>query len=74
VVPSTDTQRIQEAQLIIIHLLCELVEDLLYKERPSSLTRYREEVRPPADTAPVEIARAAGRRRVRAVAVHPGIA
>lgn len=30
VVPSDDTQRIQEIQIVVIHLLCELVEELLY--------------------------------------------
>jgi hypothetical protein len=30
VVPSDDTQRIQEVQILILHLLCELVEDRLF--------------------------------------------
>lgn len=31
VVPSTDTPRIQEAHILIIHILCQLVEEGLYK-------------------------------------------
>ncbi|HEX2267437.1 MAG TPA: glycosyltransferase [Actinomycetota bacterium] len=30
VVPSNDTQRVQEVQILIIHLLCELVEEMLF--------------------------------------------
>jgi len=32
VIPSTDTQRIQEVHILVIHLICELVEDLLFNE------------------------------------------
>ncbi len=32
VVPSDDTQRIQETQTLILHVLCELVEDRLYTD------------------------------------------
>src|SRR5438874_6236315 len=30
IVPATDTQRIQEVQILVIHLLCELVEERLF--------------------------------------------
>ncbi|MEA2535673.1 MAG: hypothetical protein QOJ93_3484, partial [Actinomycetota bacterium] len=30
---STDTQRIQEVHILAIHLICELVEDLLFSEQ-----------------------------------------
>jgi D-inositol-3-phosphate glycosyltransferase len=33
VVPSADTQRIQEVHVLVIHLVCELVEELLFAER-----------------------------------------
>ena len=33
VVPSDDTQRVQEVQILIIHLLCELVEEMLFAAR-----------------------------------------
>jgi D-inositol-3-phosphate glycosyltransferase len=33
VIPSTDTQRIQEVHILVIHLICELVEDLLFSEQ-----------------------------------------
>jgi phosphoheptose isomerase len=33
VVPSTDTQRIQEVHILAIHLICEIVEDLLFNEQ-----------------------------------------
>jgi phosphoheptose isomerase len=33
VIPSTDTQRIQEVHILAIHLICELVEDLLFSEQ-----------------------------------------
>jgi hypothetical protein len=29
-VPSEDTQRIQETQIVVLHVLCELVEDRLF--------------------------------------------
>ena len=33
VVPSTDTQRIQEVHILVIHLLCELIEERLVSAR-----------------------------------------
>ena len=33
VVPAEDTQRIQEVQILILHLLCELVEEQMFSER-----------------------------------------
>lgn len=33
VVPSADTQRIQEVHLLLIHVLCELAEEMLFAER-----------------------------------------
>jgi D-inositol-3-phosphate glycosyltransferase len=40
VVPATETQRIQEVQLLVIHLLCELVEaQLLTPQEPESTER-----------------------------------
>ncbi|MDE0204824.1 MAG: D-sedoheptulose 7-phosphate isomerase [Candidatus Tectomicrobia bacterium] len=36
VVPSCSTQRIQEGHITVIHVLCELVEDALFGNRPSS--------------------------------------
>ena len=33
VVPSNDTQRVQEVHILIIHMLCELVEELLFAGR-----------------------------------------
>jgi D-inositol-3-phosphate glycosyltransferase len=36
VVPSADTQRIQEVQILLIHLLCELAEEILFA-RPAHL-------------------------------------
>ena len=35
VVPSTDPQRVQEVQILILHLLCELVEEQLEAGRPT---------------------------------------
>jgi D-inositol-3-phosphate glycosyltransferase len=35
VIPTSETQRIQEVQLLVIHLLCELVEEQLLAIRPS---------------------------------------
>ena len=32
-VPADDTQRIQEVQLLVIHLLCELVEERLFSQQ-----------------------------------------
>jgi hypothetical protein len=43
IVPSFDTQRIQEVQILLIHLLCELVETHLTKEQAthtSGTTRH----------------------------------
>jgi phosphoheptose isomerase len=34
VVPAKDTQRVQEVQILVIHLLCELVEERLFGARP----------------------------------------
>ena len=39
VVKATSTQRIQETHITIGHILCELVEDALYKNRPTSVDR-----------------------------------
>ena len=39
IVPSSDTQHIQEVHIVLIHLLCELVEARLLAERRPSLTR-----------------------------------
>jgi hypothetical protein len=36
VIPSTDTQRIQEVHILAIHLICEVVEDLLFSEQRRS--------------------------------------
>ena len=33
VIPSTDTQRIQEVHILVIHLICQHVEDLLFNEQ-----------------------------------------
>jgi DNA-binding MurR/RpiR family transcriptional regulator len=33
VIPSSDTQRIQEVHILVIHLICEIVEDLLFNEQ-----------------------------------------
>ena len=33
VVPVSDTQRVQEVQMVILHLLCELVEERLFPDR-----------------------------------------
>jgi len=41
VVPSADTQRIQEVQTLAIHLICELVEDRLF-----GAASFREQPRP----------------------------
>lgn len=35
-VPSTATERIQEAHITLIHLLCELLERMLFVERPAA--------------------------------------
>jgi len=43
-VPASDTQRIQEVQIFVLHLLCELVEKLC-EERRSTLSRGAGEVR-----------------------------
>ncbi len=32
-VPSNDTQRVQEVHILIIHLLCELLEEMLFAGR-----------------------------------------
>ena len=50
VVPSWDTQRIQETHLVLLHLLCELVEERLFRERTdvgrSDMTGLPEEYAP----------------------------
>lgn len=38
VVPSSDTQRVQEVQMLILHLLCELVEEEVMHERRQQST------------------------------------
>jgi D-sedoheptulose 7-phosphate isomerase len=35
-VPSDETERIQEAHITIIHLLCEIVERTLFPDSPSA--------------------------------------
>ena len=35
IVPSSDTQRIQEVQALVVHLICELVEERLMRDGPS---------------------------------------
>jgi D-inositol-3-phosphate glycosyltransferase len=42
VVPASDTQRIQEVQLLLIHLLCELVEARVAGEQPQGVAALRE--------------------------------
>src|SRR5581483_6497083 len=46
IVPSTDAQRIQEVHTLLIHTMCELIEEDLFKERRAQVV-YRDEVRPP---------------------------
>ncbi|HEX2089448.1 MAG TPA: glycosyltransferase [Actinomycetota bacterium] len=59
VVPSNDTQRVQEVQILIIHLLCELVEEMLFAGR--NLTAVPERG-PPASL--LEVGRERPARRV----------
>jgi phosphoheptose isomerase len=53
IVPSTDTQRIQEVQILVIHLICELVEEMLFEGRQGQGTARLEPV-PPLDAAASE--------------------
>jgi D-inositol-3-phosphate glycosyltransferase len=39
VVPAADTQRIQEVQILVIHLVCELVEELLFTAQGDGAVR-----------------------------------
>ncbi len=55
VVPSNDTQRVQEVQILIIHLLCELVEEMLFAGR--SLTAV------PQGSPPASFLEGGGRER-----------
>lgn len=45
VVPATDAQHIQEVQMVVIHLLCELVESWMMAGQPESLGQGRPEER-----------------------------
>ncbi|MBF6599137.1 MAG: glycosyltransferase [Dehalococcoidia bacterium] len=47
VVPARDTQRVQEVQIVVIHLLCELVEERLFGAHASP-PPLRREMRSPA--------------------------
>ena len=49
IVPSSDTQRIQEVQTVIVHLICELVEERLMGDRPSD----RPGLRPTGQPSPL---------------------
>jgi D-inositol-3-phosphate glycosyltransferase len=46
VVPAIETQRIQEVQLLVIHLLCELVEEQLLSTPPSHTDRLDSWIEP----------------------------
>ncbi len=45
IVPSTDTQRIQEVQMLLMHLVCELVEERVPQEMPATAGPAAREVR-----------------------------
>jgi D-inositol-3-phosphate glycosyltransferase len=45
VVPAADAQHIQEVQMVVIHLLCELVESWMMAGQPESLGQGRQEER-----------------------------
>ncbi|MDP8955527.1 MAG: D-sedoheptulose 7-phosphate isomerase, partial [Actinomycetota bacterium] len=45
VVPSNDTQRVQEVHILIIHLLCELIEEILFASRSLSAVPQAESLR-----------------------------
>jgi D-inositol-3-phosphate glycosyltransferase len=54
VVPASDTQRIQELQILVLHLLCELIEERLFAAEPL--------VAVPDPPRPVRASRAGGDR------------
>jgi D-inositol-3-phosphate glycosyltransferase len=61
VVPSADTQRIQEVQALLLHVLCELVEERLFAERPLDDRAPTERiVASPVHSLPYEPSRRAG--------------
>ena len=45
VVPAWNTQRIQEVQILVIHLLCELIEERLFGAHATHGVAHREQVR-----------------------------
>ncbi|MBW4419788.1 MAG: glycosyltransferase [Myxacorys californica WJT36-NPBG1] len=45
VVPATDAQHVQEVQMVVIHLLCELVEAWIMAGQTESLTQERQETK-----------------------------
>jgi D-inositol-3-phosphate glycosyltransferase len=67
-VPSSDTQRIQEVQSLIVHLICQLIEERIEQRRTRTNSpgrRARVEVLKPVGSS---AANGAGRRRVPALA------
>jgi DNA-binding MurR/RpiR family transcriptional regulator len=64
IVPSSDTQHIQEAQIVIIHLLCELIEERMISGRRAQvqdLSRVRRLWEIPRPAGQQTAARANGR-------------
>ncbi|HZP56080.1 MAG TPA: glycosyltransferase [Dehalococcoidia bacterium] len=49
VVPARDTQRIQEVQILVVHLLCELVEERMFGARPALAVHRREDGHVPSN-------------------------